>query len=225
MIESWVFYKRCLMKGTLVDPLRPPSRRSVRTGAATLSRSADLRQERKRPAAREKRRTAATGRYWKRAVRSDIGAEEIEAKARRFGQRNRTNSTINSQVGRAARPFLQDSSNQSRGRGGSGYLHATQRGPAEGSAGPPRRDYSQLPVVEGEGKPRVGRRAARCPRAARRLTPATTRIPSDRDEVQSKHYRRLIRRRQLPADMTLRERSSDRNRDPAPKLIHKGVLV
>jgi transposase len=95
------------------------------------------------------------------------------------------------------------------------------RGQRRGRQGPPRRDYSHLPVLTEECVLPPEQQV--CPTCGRALTPSDTE-DSEQVEIEVRAYRRRIRRRRYQRTCACGNCPQTVTAPPAPKLIPKGLL-
>jgi transposase len=160
--------------------------------------------------------------YWKaqhgRAVER---VEQLQVEVERLGGENRK---LQDQLfGRKSESSSRDRSNHLEGEDEQQTSSPPRkRGQRKDQPGPPRRDYSHLPVVE---EPPLelppGQRV--CPQCAAALVPSGTE-DSEQIEIEVKAYRRKIRRRRYQRTCSCSTPPRTMTAPPAPKLIPKGLL-
>ena len=160
--------------------------------------------------------------YWRvmhgRAVHR---AEQLEAAVEQLHGENRK---LKDQLfGRKSeKPSSSDRSNyledEQEDRPGSG---PRKRGQRNDRPGPPRRDYSHLPVVEEPHELPVNQRL--CPQCGVAFAPSNA-ADSEQIEIEVRAYRRLIRRRRYQRKCRCRNGPRTITAPPPPKLIPKGLL-
>jgi transposase len=96
-----------------------------------------------------------------------------------------------------------------------------KRGQRRDRPGPPRRDYSHLPVVEDLRELPEDQRL--CPQCGAALVPSDTE-DSEQIEIEVQAYRRRLRRRRYQRTCTCSNCPRTVTAAPAPKLIPKGLL-
>src|SRR5271157_796979 len=210
------------MEDTLVSPL-PVSEpadlseliRQLRSEVAELRQEvADLRREN-----RELRQQVG---YWKaQHARAVHRAEHLEAEVENLRGENRK---LQDQLfGRKSeKSSTRDRSNHLEGENDDRDSSTPRkRGQRKDRPGPPRRDYSHLPVVEDLRELPEDQRV--CPECGAALSPSNTE-DSEQIEIEVRPYRRRIRRRRYQRTCTCRNCPRTLTAPPAPKLIPKGVL-
>jgi transposase len=209
------------MDGTLVDspPVTEPADLSklVRQFCREV---VELRQE-----VNELRRENAELRqqagYWKTMhARAVHRAEQLEADVEHLRGENRK---LQAQLfGRKSeKSASRDRSNHLEGETDPTPSAPAKRGQRRDRPGPPRRDYSHLPVVEDPRELPEDERI--CPRCGAELSPSDTE-DSEQIEIEVQAYRRRIRRRRYQRTCTCSNCPRTFTAAPAPKLIPKGLL-
>jgi transposase len=210
------------MEDTLVSPL--PATES--TDLAELIRQlrcevAELRQE-VGSLRRENLELRQQVGYWKaqharavhRAEHLEAEVEELRGENRKlqdqlFGRKSEKSSTR----GRSNHLEGEDDDRQ--------FSALPKRGQRKGRPGPPRRDYSHLPVVEDPRELAEDQRV--CPNCGAALSPSDSE-DSEQIEIEVRPYRRVIRRRRYRRTCTCSNCPRTFTAPPAPKLIPKGLL-
>jgi transposase len=209
------------MEGLLLDPVANADERSALTGliaqfrqevAALRDEVAGLRRENL-----ELRQQAG---YWKgmhaQAIR---GIAALEQEVEQLRGENRQLQ---------AQAFARKSE-QSTARDRSNHLEGETdptaarppRGQRRGRRGPPRRDYSHLPVLTEERVLPAEQQV--CSTCGLALTPSDTE-DSEQLEIEVRAYRRRIRRRRYQRTCSCSNGPRTLTAPPAPKLIPKGLL-
>jgi transposase len=209
------------MEGTLVDPLPATEPTELSELVRQLCREVvELRQE-----VADLRRENAELRqqvgYWKtQHARAVHRAEQLEAEVEQLRGENRK---LRDQLfGRKSETgSAQDRSNGLEGDGDQARSTPPKRGQRKDRPGPPRRDYSHLPVVEELRELPENQRV--CPQCGAALSPSDTE-DSEQIEIEVRAYRRQIRRRRYQRTCTCANCPRTVTATPAPKLIPKGVL-
>jgi transposase len=160
--------------------------------------------------------------YWKAMhARAVQRAEKLEAEVEQLRGENRT---LQDQLfGRKSETTAStDRSNHLEGETEPASSTPPKRGQRKDRPGPPRRDYSHLPVVV--EKPRELPEDQRvCPQCGAALSPSDTE-DSQQIEIEVRAYRRLIRRRRYQRTCSCLNCPRTVTAPPAPKLIPKGLL-
>jgi transposase len=159
--------------------------------------------------------------YWKTMhARAVHRAEQLEADLEQLRGENRKlqDQLFGRKSERAASP---DRSNHLEGETDPAPSAPPKRGQRRDRPGPPRRDYSHLPVVEEPRELPEDRRV--CPRCGTALSPSDTE-DSEQIEIEVRAYRRRIRRRRYQRTCTCSNCPRTFTAAPAPKLIPKGLL-
>jgi transposase len=160
--------------------------------------------------------------YWKaQHARAVHRAEHLEAEVENLRGENR--KLQDQHFGRKSeKSSTGDRSNHLEGesddRDSSG---PRKRGQRKDRPGPPRRDYSHLPVVDDLRELPEDQRI--CPQCGAALSPSNTE-DSEQIEIEVRPYRRRIRRRRYQRTCTCSNCPRTVTATPAPKLIPKGVL-
>jgi transposase len=209
------------MDGTLVEPLPATEPADLSDLVRQLCREVlELRQE-----VNELRRENAELRqqagYWKTMhARAVHRAEQLEADVEQLRGENRK---LQDQLfGRKSEKTAStDRSNHLEGETDPAPSAPPKRGQRRDRPGPPRRDYSHLPVVEDPRELPEDRRV--CPRCGADLAPSDTE-DSEQIEIEVQAYRRRIRRRRYQRTCTCSNCPRTFTAAPAPKLIPKGLL-
>ncbi|MGE5755695.1 MAG: IS66 family transposase [Planctomycetaceae bacterium] len=210
------------MDGTLVDLLPATEPTDLLDLVQQLRREVlELRQE-VAGLRRENVELRQQANYWRvmhgRAVHR---AEQLEAEVEQLRGENRK---LKDQLfGRKSeKPSSSDRSNyledEQEDRPGSG---PRKRGQRNDRPGPPRRDYSHLPVVEEPHELPVNQRL--CPQCGVAFAPSNAE-DSEQIEIEVRAYRRLIRRRRYQRKCRCRNGPRTITAPPPPKLIPKGLL-
>jgi transposase len=209
------------MDGTLVEPLPATEPADSSDPVRQLRREVlELRQE-----LNESRRESAELRqqagYWKAMhARAVLRAEQLEAEVEQLrGENRKLQDQLFGRKSEKATPS--DRSNHLEGETDPAPSPPRKRGQRKDRPGPPRRDYSHLPVVEDLRELPEGRRV--CPRCGAGLSPSDTE-DSEQIEVEVRAYRRRIRRRRYRRTCTCSDCPRTFTAAPAPKLIPKGLL-
>src|SRR5450755_3403374 len=210
------------MEGTLVAP----SLATEPTELAELIRQ--LRQEvlELRREVHELRRENAELRqqvgYWKaQHARAVHRAEHLEAEVEHLRGENRK---LQAQLfGRKSeKSSTQDRSNHLEGESDEkGSSTPLKRGQRKDRPGPPRRDYSHLPVVDDLRQLPEDQRI--CPQCGAALSPSNTE-DSEQIEIEVRAYRRRIRRRRYQRTCTCSNCPRTFTAPAPPKLIPKGLF-
>ena len=150
-----------------------------------------------------------------------IGPSTSKPRLKIFAVRT-ASSKINSSVARARNLRPRDRSNHLEGESeDQDSSTPRKRGQQKDRPGPPRRDYSHLPVVD---EPRELPEDQRiCPKCGAALSPSNTE-DSEQIEIEVRPYRRRIRRRRYQRTCTCSNCPRTFTAPPAPKLIPKGLL-
>lgn len=178
--------------------------------------------------------------YWKaqhaRAVRR---AEHLEAEVERLrGENRQLQDQFETQVERlrgenrrlqdqlfgrkSEKSSTPDRSNHLEGENDNQQSSALpKRGQRKDRPGPPRRDYSHLPVIEELRE--LPEDQCVCPRCGTALS-ASDSEDSEQIEIEVRPYRRLIRRRRYRRTCACSNSPRTLTASPAPKLIPKGLL-
>src|SRR3954469_14239944 len=209
------------MDGTLVELLPATESADLSELVRLLCREVlELRQE-----VNELRRENAELRqqagYWKAMhARAVHRAEQLEADVEQLRGENRKlqDQLFGRKSEKAASP---DRSNHLEGETEPAPSAPPKRGQRRDRPGPPRRDYSHLPVVEDPRELPEDRRV--CPRCGAGLSPSDTE-DSEQIEIEVRAYRRRIRRRRYQRTCTCSDCPRTITAAPAPKLIPKGLL-
>jgi transposase len=209
------------MEATLASPLSAIEPTELPELVRQLCRQvADLRQE-VTDLRRENAELRQQAGYWKaqhaRAVRR---AEQLEADLEQLRGENRT---LQDQLfGRKSETVpARDRSNHLEGEDDRAPGPPPKRGQRTDRPGPPRRDYSHLPVTEELREWPQDQRA--CPQCGAALSASDTE-DSEQIEIEVRAYRRLIRRRRYQRTCTCGNCPRTVTAPPAPKLIPKGLL-
>src|SRR3954451_10167356 len=209
------------MDGTLVELLPATEPADLSELVRQLCREVlELRQE-----VNELRRENAELRqqagYWKTMhARAVHRAEQLEADGEQLrGENRKLQDQLFGRKSERATPS--DRSNHLEGETDPAPSPPRKRGQRKDRPGPPRRDYSHLPVVEDLRELPEDRRV--CPRCGAGLSPSDTE-DSEQIEVEVRAYRRRIRRRRYRRTCTCSDCSRTFTAAPAPKLIPKGLL-
>jgi transposase len=209
------------MDGTLVEP--PPA-----TAPADLSELVrqlrrellELRQEVDQ-LRRENAELRQQAGYWKSMhARAAHRAEQLEAELEQLRGENRKlqDQLFGRKSEKAASP---DRSNHLEGETEPPPSTPPKRGQRKDRPGPPRRDYSHLPVVEDLRELPEDQRL--CPQCGAALAPSDS-ADSEQIEIEVRAYRRRIRRRRYQRICTCSDCPRTVTAAPAPKLIPKGLL-
>jgi transposase len=160
--------------------------------------------------------------YWKaQHARAVHRAEHLEAEVEQLRGENRK---LQDQLfGRKSeKSSTPDRSNHLEGENDDQKPSASlKRGQRKDRPGPPRRDYSHLPVVEDPRELPEDQRV--CPQCGAALSPSDSE-DSEQIEIEVRPYRRLIRRRRYRRTCTCSDCPRTFTAPPAPKLIPKGLL-
>jgi len=160
--------------------------------------------------------------YWKaQHARAVHRAEHLEAEVEQLRGENRK---LQDQLfGRKSeKSSTRDRSNHLEGENDDRELSASKkRGQRKDRPGPPRRDYSHLPVVEDPRELPEDQRV--CPQCGAALSPSDSE-DSEQIEIEVRPYRRLIRRRRYRRTCTCSNCPRTFTAPPAPKLFPKGLL-
>jgi len=210
------------MDGTLVDSLAATEPADLSELVQQLHREVlELRQE-----VTELRRENAELRqqvgYWKvMHARALQRAEKLEAEVEQLRGENR--KLQDQHFGRKGEKTAStDRSNHLEGETEPASSTPPKRGQRRDRPGPPRRDYSHLPVVVEEPRELPGDQRV-CPQCGAALSPSDTE-DSQQIEIEVRAYRRLIRRRRYQRTCTCSNCPRTFTAAPAPKLIPKGLL-
>lgn len=160
--------------------------------------------------------------YWKaQHARAVHRAEHLEAEVENLRGENRK---LQDQLfGRKSeKSSSRDRSNHLEGENDDRQSDTPRkRGQRKDRPGPPRRDYSHLPVVEDPRELPEDQRV--CPRCGAALSPSDSE-DSEQIEIEVRAYRRLIRRRRYRRTCTCSDCPRTFTAPSAPKLIPKGLL-
>ncbi len=160
--------------------------------------------------------------YWKaQHARAVHRAEHLEAEVENLRGENRK---LQDQLfGRKSeKPSTRDRSNYLDGESeDQDSSTPRKRGQQKGRPGPPRRDYSHLPVID---EPRELPKDQRvCPKCGAVFSPSSTE-DSEQIEIEVRPYRRRTRRRRYQRTCTCSNCPRTLTAPPPPKLIPKGLL-
>ncbi len=210
------------MHGTLVDSLAATEPADLAELVRQLHREVlELRQE-----VTELRRENAELRqqvgYWKAMhARALQRTEKLEAEVVQLRGENR--KLQDQYFGRKSeKSASKDRSNHLEGETEPGPSTPPKRGQRSDRPGPPRRDYSLLPVVV-EPPRELAEDQRVCPHCGAALSPSDTE-DSQQIEIEVRAYRRLIRRRRYRRTCPCSNCPRTVTAPPAPKLIPKGLL-
>jgi transposase len=160
--------------------------------------------------------------YWKaQHARAVHRAEHLEAEVENLGGENRN---LQDQLfGRKSeKSSSQDRSNHLEGESDDRDSSTPRkRGQRRDRPGPPRRDYSHLPVVDDPRELPENQRI--CPQCGAALSPSNTE-DSEQIEIEVRPYRRRFRRRRYQRTCTCSNCPRTLTAPPPPKLIPKGLL-
>jgi transposase len=159
--------------------------------------------------------------YWRAMhARAVLRAEQFEAEVESLRGENRK---LQAQLfGRKSETASsQDRANRLEGEEDPSPSTPPKRGQRKDRPGPPRRDYSHLPVVEDLLELPQALRA--CPQCGAALSPSDTE-DSEQIEIEVQAYRRLIRRRRYQRTCTCANCPRTVTAPAPPKLIPKGLL-
>jgi transposase len=160
--------------------------------------------------------------YWKaQHARAVHRAEHLEAEVENLRGENRK---LQDQLfGRKSeRSSTQDRSNQLDGENDDQDSPTPRkRGQQKDRPGPPRRDYSHLPVIDEPLE--LPKEQRICPECGAALSPSSTE-DSEQIEIEVRPYRRRIRRRRYQRTCACSNGPHTFTAPPAPKLIPKGLL-
>jgi transposase len=160
--------------------------------------------------------------YWKaQHARAVHRAEHLEAEVENLRGENRK---LQDQLfGRKSeKSSTQDRSNHLDGESDDRDSSTPRkRGQRKDRPGPPRRDYSHLPVVDDPRELPADRRI--CLQCGAALSPSNTE-DSEQIEIEVRPYRRRIRRRRYQRTCTCSSSPRTFTAPPAPKLIPKGLF-
>jgi transposase len=160
--------------------------------------------------------------YWKaQHARAVHRVEQLEAEVQQLRGENRK---LKDQLfGRKSeKPGSSDRSNHLQGeQDNHPGSEPRKRGQRKDRPGPPRRDYSHLPVTEEFCELPEDRRV--CPQCGLLFAPINTE-DSEQIEIHVRAYRRLIRRRRYQRKCRCRNCPRTITAPPPPKLIPKGLL-
>src|SRR5436305_828777 len=159
--------------------------------------------------------------YWKAMhARAVHRAEQLEADVEQLRGENRKlqDQLFGRKSEKAASP---DRSNHLEGEAEPAPSAPPKRGQRRDRPGPPRRDYSHLPVFEDPRELPEDQRV--CPRCGADLSPSDTE-DSEQIEIEVRAYRRRLRRRRYQRTCTCSNCPRTFTVAPAPKLIPKGLL-
>ena len=160
--------------------------------------------------------------YWKaQHARAVHRAEHLEAEVENLRGENRK---LQDQLfGRKSeKSSTQDRSNHLDGESeDQDSSPPRKRGQQKGRPGPPRRDYSHLPVVDELHE--LPEDQCVCSKCGAAFSPSSTE-DSEQIEIEVRPYRRLIRRRRYQQTCECPDGPRTVTAPPAPKLIPKGLL-
>jgi transposase len=160
--------------------------------------------------------------YWKaQHARAVHRAEHLEAEVEHLRGENRK---LQAQLfGRKSeKSSTQDRSNHLEGESDEkGSSTPLKRGQRKDRPGPPRRDYSHLPVVDDLRQLPEDQRI--CPQCGAALSPSNTE-DSEQIEIEVRAYRRRIRRRRYQRTCTCSKCPRTFTAPAPPKLIPKGLF-
>jgi len=160
--------------------------------------------------------------YWKaQHARAVHRAEHLEAEVENLRGENRK---LQDQLfGRKSeKSSTQDRSNHLDGeREDQDSSTPRKRGQQKDRPGPPRRDYSHLPVVDDPQE--LPEDQCICPKCGAALSPSSTE-DSEQIEIEVRPYRRRIRRRRYQRTCACSDCPQTFTAPPAPKLVPKGLL-
>ena len=210
------------MDGTLVEPLPATEPADLSELVRQLCREVlDLRQE-----VNELRRENAELRqqagYWKADARSGRASGRATRSRGRAASRREPQapgSTLRSKERKTA--SSRTARIVSKGKTDPAPSTPPKRGQRRDRPGPPRRDYSHLPVVEELRELPEDQRV--CPQCGAALSPSDTE-DSEQIEIEVRAYRRRIRRRRYQRTCSCSNCPRTFTAAPAPKLIPKGLL-
>ncbi len=160
--------------------------------------------------------------YWKaQHARAVHRAEHFEAEVENLrGQNRKLQDQLFSR--KSEKSSTQDRSNYLEGESEDRDSSTPRkRGQRKDRPGPPRRDYSHLPVVDDPRELPADQRI--CPECGAPLSPSNTE-DSEQIEVEVRPYRRCIRRRRYQRTCTCSNCPRTLTAPPPPKLIPKGLL-
>jgi transposase len=209
------------MDGTLVDSHPATEPADLSELMRQLCREVpELRQEVKE-LRRENAELRQQAGYWKTMhARAVQRAEQLEAELEQLRGENRK---LQAQLfGRKSeKTAAPDRSNSLEGETDPAPSTPPKRGQRRDRPGPPRRDYSHLPVVV-ELRPLPEDQRV-CPQCGAVLSPSDTE-DSEQVEIEVRAYRRHIRRRRYQRTCPCSDCPRTFTAAPAPKLIPKGLL-
>jgi transposase len=160
--------------------------------------------------------------YWKaQHARAVHRAEHLEAEVEHLRGENRK---LQDQLfGRKSEKFsTQDRSNHLEGENDDQESsRPRKRGQRKDRPGPPRRDYSHLPVVDDFRELPEDQR--KCPQCGKPFSPSDTE-DSEQIEIEVRPYRRRIQRRRYRRTCNCSNCARTVTAPPPPKLIPKGLL-
>jgi transposase len=159
--------------------------------------------------------------YWKTMhARAVQRAEQLEAEVEQLrGENRKLQNQLFGQ--KSEKTASADRSNHLEGETDPSPSTPPKRGQRKDRPGPPRRNYSHLPVVEDLRELPEDQRI--CPRCGAALVPSDTE-DSEQIEIEIRPYRRRIRRRRYQRTCTCSNWPRTFTAAPAPKLIPKGLL-
>jgi transposase len=209
------------MNGPLVDSLPVTEPADLSDLVRQLCREVlELRQE-VNALRRENAELRQQAGYWKTMhARAVQRAEQLEADGEQLRGENRKlqDQLFGRKSEKTASP---DRSNHLEGETDPAPSAPPKRGQRRDRPGPPRRDYSHLPVVEDPRELPEDQRI--CPQCGAELSPSDTE-DSEQIEIEVQAYRRRIRRRRYQRTCTCSNCPRTFTAAPAPKLIPKGLL-
>jgi transposase len=209
------------MDGTLVEPLPATEPADLSQLVRQLCREVlELRQE-VNEVRRENAELRQQAGYWKTMhARAVHRAEQLEADGEQLRGENRKlqDQLFGRKSEKTASP---DRSNHLEGETDPAPSAPPKRGQRRDRPGPPRRDYSHLPVVEDPRELPEHQRV--CPRCGAGLSPSDTE-DSEQIEIEVQADRRRIRRRRYQRTCTCSNCPRTFTAAPAPELIPKGLL-
>ena len=210
------------MEDTLVDPLPATEPADLSELVRELRREVlELRQE-VAELRRENSELRQQAGYWKaQHARAVHRAEHLEAEVENLRGENRK---LQDQLfGRKSeKSSTQDRSNHLEGESEDRDSSTPRkRGQRKDRPGPPRRDYSHLPVVDDPHELPADQRI--CPECGAPLSPSNTE-DSEQIEIEVRPYRRRIRRRRYQRTCTCSNCPRTLTAPPPPKLIPKGLF-
>jgi transposase len=210
------------MEDTLVAPLPATEPADLSELVRRLHREVlELRQE-VAELRRENSELRQQAGYWKaQHARAVHRAEHLEAEVENLRGENRK---LQDQLfGRKSeKSSTQDRSNHLEGENKDRDSSTPRkRGQRKDRPGPPRRDYSHLPVVDDPRELPEDQRI--CPQCGAALSPSNTE-DSEQIDIEVRPYRRRIRRRRYQRTCTCSNCPRTLTAPPPPKLIPKGLL-